>query len=465
LATPRSPHSGSGLIRTMKVAGLLTALGFWFFGYGQAVNRVSDATAGLQTTGGHSNRARISADGRFIAFDSYATNFVPGDTRPIIRVFVHNRSTGTTKFVSGAMGGSHPDDNNSVTAALSADGRYIVFASGVTNLVPGDTNQQTDIFVYDRLTEETKRVNVASDGAQAFGGPSASPSISADGRFVAFASSAVNLVPGDTNGLKDIFVHDRQTGATTRVSVATGGGQPAGGGSDHSAISADGRFIAFDSDATDLVPDDTNGFADIFVHDRVTGTTQRVSVDTGGAQAVGGDSRHPAISADGRFVAFHSEATNLGPGDTNEFADIFVHDRVAGTTQRVSVDTGGGQAIGGHSFFPSISADGRYVAFQSDATNLVPNDTNGKRDIFVHDRQTGATTRVSVATGGGQALGGGAARPSISADGRYVAFESGATNLVPDDTNDLTDIFVHDRETNRTTRVSMVTDDTASKAP
>jgi Tol biopolymer transport system component len=179
---------------------------------------------------------------------------------------------------------------------------------------------------------------------------------------------------------------------------------------------------------------------------------------------VGGSSTQPAISADGRFVAFASEATNLVPGDTNGFADIFVHDTVKGTIQRVSVASGGAQAVGGHSFYPSISADGRFVAFNSDATNLVPNDTNNSWDIFVHDRVTGTTRRVSAATGGAQADAG-SARPSISADGRYVAFESGATNFVPDDTNDLTDIFVYDRERKSTTRVSVVTDDTASKAP
>jgi Tol biopolymer transport system component len=194
----------------------------------------------------------------------------------------------------------------------------------------------------------------------------------------------------------------------------------------------------------------------------VKGTTQRVSVAAGGAQALGGDSTQPSISADGRYVAFASEATNLVPADTNGLTDIFVHDRDKGSTERVNVAAGGVQAVGGHSFYPAISADGRYVAFVSDAANLVPGDTNNSWDIFLHDRQTGTTERVSVGGGGSQADAG-SARPSISGDGRYVAFESGAMNLVPGDTNDVVDIFVHDRRTNKTTRVSLLTEEIASK--
>ena len=213
---------------------------------------------------------------------------------------------------------------------------------------------------------------------------------------------------------------------TERVSVASNGGQ-ADSSSVNPAVSADGRFVAFESDASNLVGGDTNGLNDIFVHDRQTGTTERVSVATGGTEA-NGVSYTPAISADGRFVAFYSNATNLVGGDTNGTSDVFVHDRQTGTTERVSVATGGAEANGGSST-AAISADGRFVAFHSDATNLVSGDTNGARDIFVHDRQTGTTERVSVATGGAQANSG-SANPAISADGRFVAFYSVATNLV-----------------------------------
>jgi Tol biopolymer transport system component len=361
-----------------------------------------------------------------------------------------------------ATGGGTPANGASVAAVLTADGRYVAFASEADNIMPGDANLFRDIFVRDLQTGKTERVSVHTNGTEAVNGHSSSPSISADGRYVAFDSSAINLVGGDTNGLLDIFVHDRQSRATVRVNVSTEKYQAFGGQSYHPAISGDGRYVAFVSDATNLVPGDTNKMPDVFVHDRVKGTTQRVSVADGGAQGEGGTSNQPAISGDGRYVVFASEATNLVPGDTNGLSDIFVHDTVKAATQRVSVANSDAQAVGGHSFYPSITPDGRFVAFVSDATNLVPKDTNSSWDIFVHDRQTGTTSRASVASGGTQADAG-SARPSISADGRYVAFESGAMNLVPNDTNDVVDVFVHDRQINKTARVSVVTDETTGK--
>src|SRR5437773_6921896 len=195
---------------------------------------------------------------------------------------------------------------------------------------------------------------------------------------------------------------DAQT--TERVRVASGGTE----GNDASsgfALSADGRFVAFQSDATNLVAGDTNGATDVFVHDRQTGMTERVSVASDGTQA-NNVSSYPALSADGRFVAFQSDATNLVAGDTTGATDVFVHDRQTGTTERVSVASGGGTQgtgnSGGFFAFPALSADGRLVAFQSDATNLVAGDTNGATDLFGHDRQAGTTERVSVPSGGRQ---------------------------------------------------------------
>jgi|GEM_PF-1585857 len=224
-----------------------------------------------------------------------------------------------------------------------------------------------------------QRVSVASGGTQG-NGDSGCPSISADGRYVAFQSYASNLVPGDTNGTWDVFVHDRLTGQTTRVSVASDGTQ-GNGDSECPSISADGRYVAFASLASNLVPGDTNGTWDVFVHDRLTGQTTRVSVASGGAQGNSG-SWCPSISADGRYVAFQSYASNLVPGDTNGVLDVFVHDRLTGQTTRVSVASDGTQGDS-YSFGSSISADGRYVAFSSLASNLVPGDTNDKPDIFV----------------------------------------------------------------------------------
>jgi Tol biopolymer transport system component len=294
--------------------------------------------------------------------------------------------------------------------------------------------------VHDRRTGKTTRVSVASDGTGA-NFNSYSPALSADGRFVAFDSWASNLVDDDTEGWSDIFVHDRRTGKTTRVSVANNGTKGDSSSFDP-AISADGRFVAFSSFASNLVTDDTNAAPDVFVHDRKIGQTTRVSVATGGGQA-NNYSVVPQLSGDGRYVAFGSDASNLVADDTNGAGDIFVHDRQTGRTTRVSVATGGAQA-NALSFSPAISANGRYVAFSSFASDLVTDDTNGAPDVFVHSLQTGQTTRVSVANSGTQGDSS-SFYPAISADGRFVAFSSFASNLVPDDTNNELDIFVRDR--------------------
>ena len=226
-----------------------------------------------------------------------------------------------------------------------------------------------------------------------------SPSISAEGRYVAFASLATDLVPGDSNELCDVFVHDQQTGDTFLVSVASNGTQ-GNGDSNRPSISADGRYVAFESWASNLVPGDTNHNYDVFVHDRQTGQTERVSVASDGTQG-NGFCTSPSISADGRHVAFTSEASNLVAADTNDAGDVFVHDRQTGQTERVSVASDGTQG-NGFCASPSISADGRYTAFRPEASNLVRGDANDIEDIFVHDRQTGQTVRISVASQGSQ---------------------------------------------------------------
>jgi Tol biopolymer transport system component len=340
--------------------------------------------------------------------------------------------------VSVASGGSHGDDDSNFPS-INADGRYVAFRSDAKYLVAGDTNGVQDIFIHDTQTVTTTRVSVHSSGAQGNGSCNLS-SINADGRYVAFDSAATNLVADDTNSRDDIFIHDTQTDTTTRVSVVSGGTQSEGGNSNYPSISGDGRYVAFESFADNLVADDTNGWADIFRHDTQTDTTTRVSVVSGGDQG-GNISFYPSISADGRYVAFVSRATNLVAGDTNDKDDVFIHDMQTGTTTRVSVDSNGTQGDGqSGGFNPSISADGRYVAFESAATNLVPGDTNGAEDVFIHDTQTGTTTRVSVDSEGAQGDGD-SCELSISADGRYVAFESLASNLVAFDYNVSWDVF------------------------
>ena len=351
----------------------------------------------------------------------------------------------TITRVSVGEGGNQAN-SGSRTPSISADGRFVAFTSFATNLVPSDSNNQGDIFVRDTLINTTTLISVDSERlinqANRF---SDNPSISADGRFVAFESDANNLV-WDTNNSADIFVRDTFTKTITRVSVDSAGNQ-AIGGSVSPSISADGRFVAFESAANNLVPGDTNNSTDIFVRDTIANTTILVSLDSAGNQTKFNSSSNPTISADGRFVAFQSDAFNLVPGDTNNRSDIFVRDLSTNTTTRVSVDSTGNQANGG-SAEPSISADGRFVAFQSDAFNLVPENTPSGSDIFVRDRFTNATTLVSI--GLGNEANDYSFSPSISADGRFVAFISRASNLVPGDTNNNNDIFVRDLLTSTT---------------
>ncbi|MBA2570626.1 MAG: PD40 domain-containing protein [Chloroflexi bacterium] len=378
----------------------------------------------------------VSADGRYVTFESFASDLVANDTNGALDVFVRDRQTGITKRVSVSSAGSEAN-SYSRDPSISADGRYVAFESGANNLVANDTNGKTDIFVRDHLTGLTKRVSVSSGEGQA-NSHSFQPSISADGRHVAFMSKARDLVANDTNGALDVFVRDRREGSTRRVSISSGEGQ-ADSGSSYPSISADGRYVAFESTASDLVANDTNGALDVFVRDRREGTTRRMSISSGEGQADSGSS-YPSISADGRYVAFQSSASDLIADDTNGSYDVFVRDRQQGETRRVSISSAGIEGDRS-SFVPSISADGRYVAFHSAARNLVANDTNGKADVFVRDRQQGVTRRVSLTSSGSQAderswL------PSISADGRYVAFESDASNLVANDTNGRFDVFV-----------------------
>lgn len=379
-------------------------------------------------------------------------------------------------------------DRPSFTAGISADGRYVAFTSLATNLVPGDTNERQDAFVYDRRTGDTERVSVSSGGAQAEPGPnpdggSAALDLSADGRFVLFRSDASNLVPRDTNGESDAFIRDRRTGKTRRippVGLGVVGGVLSGNGryavldagsnvfrydlrrhrllrlttganswSDGGSVSADGRLVAFTSNASNLVRADTNKLPDVFVRDMRTGKTTRVSVRSDGRQGVGkrysNGSNTPAISSDGRRVAFHSDMRNLVPGDTNGLFDIFVHDRVTGKTQRVSVSSTGRQSNAESGGGESFSLDGRFVAFSSLATNLVAKDHNDINDVFVRDLKTNRTRLVSLGMHGqGDDASWVGLGSAFTRDGRYLLFASWAANLVPGDTNRVADVFVRE---------------------
>jgi len=377
-----------------------------------------------------------------VAFFTWAANLVANDTNTIWDVFLRDRQTETTERVSVSTAGDQ-GDGYSLGGSISADGRYVAFESDAANLVFGDTNSTRDVFVRDRQLGTTVRVNVSSEGEQA-NGYSGGGAISADGRYVVFKSDAANLVSGDTDVFDDLFVRDLNAGTTERVNVSTAGVQ-ANNETSLGAISGDGRYVAFSSSATNLVDNDTYGYRDIFVRDREAETTERVSVSTAGDQATD-DSYSCAISADGRFVAFGSDAINLVADDTNDKRDVFVRDRLASTTERVSVSTEGAQGDGA-SGQVSISDDGRFVAFLSSATNLVPDDTNEVSDIFVRDREAGVTTRANLTSTGAQSFGWSNDYPAISGDGRFVSFISSASDLVPDDTNGQYDVFLRDRQT------------------
>ena len=408
-------------------------------GLAQDTTRVSTGPTGFQ---GNSNSlwGTTSADGRYVAFESFASNLVLNDANfHLPDVFVKDRVTGLTVIVSVDSAGAQ-GDSGSLAPTISADGRYVAFESLASNLVPGDSNATWDVFVHAIETGTTVRASVASSGAEANQG-SRLAALSADGRFVAFESDASNLVRGDANGVRDVFVHDLATGTTERVSV------DASGASAQPSVSGDGRFVAYRSSAANLVPGDTNGVDDVFVFDRVLRQTTRASVAWGGAQ-VGAASRMPSISSDGRYVAFESDASDVVPGDANGASDVFVHDLVTGATERVSLASSGVEGNGPSTkqCVPQISTDGRFVAFDSAASNLVPGDTNNATDCFVHDRFTGATERVNVAATGVQA--GGARSAALSSDGRFVAFESLAANLVAGDNNNAFDVFLRDRGPN-----------------
>jgi len=292
----------------------------------QRTERASVAADGTgPEAGSFSGQPSLSADGRFVAFSSNACNLVPLTGCGHSQVYAHDRQTGSTKLLSAAPDGT-PGNEDSSTPALSTDARFVAFTSNATNLVGDDTNDRSDVFVFDQVSGAIQRVSIGSDGHEG-DNDSFGPSISADGRYVAFTSVATNLIPGDTNGALDVFIRDRDAdangtfdepgaGKTSIIRVSVGSDGTEGHGESFGpAMSADGRLIAFTSSADNLTADDTNAVPDVLVHDQGTGVTVRVSVSTEGAQAndVSGSA---TISADGRFVAFSSRASNLVPGDT-----------------------------------------------------------------------------------------------------------------------------------------------------
>lgn len=420
------------------------------------IERGSVDSNGVQGNG-LSEIPAVNANGCIVAFKSFADNLIGigNDNNGFVDVFVRDRGVGTTKRIPNKpFTGTDPNDPSN-PPALDALGDIVAFGSLSYNLAPNtpfpDINQQPDMFVYDRLADVTEILSLALEGEGGGGVPDQPPSVSADGRLVVFTSAADDLVQGDSNQTNDVILFDRDTRLRELISQTTTGSQlgiSGNGSSGGGAISADRCKVAFYSHASNIVAGDTNDDRDVFVRDRCLQFTERVNVSNAGQQAGRPSDRQlapveypPAISADGRFVAFVSDQRDLDDIDSGGFFNVFVRDREPpGTTMRVSKGLGGERANGA-SKSPSMSEDGRFVVFQSDASNLIDGDGNGHTDIFVVDRDSGEIRRVSV-SGAGDEGNGDSIAPQLSADGTTIVFQSYATNLVPDDTNLVGDIFI-----------------------
>ena len=385
----------------------------------------------FQPEGGDSQAPDVDRIGYRIAFVSEARISFK-DTNDHADVYLYDLRNGGYELASISDSGEVGDDASggffSPHVSIDDRGSLIAFSSDAENLVPDDNNADEDVFVYDADNHTIERISIAGDGSEA-NSYSERPVLSGNGRYVGYLSTATNLVANDSDDFYDVYVYNRLTGETELVSVATGGGS---GNADSSydqrmALSYDGRFVAFASEASNLVPDDTNFVEDVFVYDRVDGTMERVSVASDGTEGddySGEFESRVSISDDGRFVAFDSFAENLVPDDTNFDTDVFVHDRLTGITERVSV-SGSGAEGNGWSAFPSLSGDGRYVTFVSAASNLIADDANGREDLFIYDRRNGAIERVITAPDGSSGNGF-SYNANLSGNGRFVVFDSDA---------------------------------------
>jgi Tol biopolymer transport system component len=399
---------------------------------------VSVSSQGEQADGS-SDFPDITPDGRFVVFDSGAENLVANDNNVFRDVFIHNRNTGKTRRVSVTSSGEQSESDDSSDASVSSDGRFVVFTSFADDLVNSDNNTFVDVFIHDRRTGKTRRIS-RKDGAVP-DGHSSDPKISGNGMFVVFASDAENLTFNDDNELEDVFIYNRRTKKIRLVSLRSNEAQTADDRSYFPTVSRDGTRVAFVSSDEDLVPGDDNTEQDVFLRNRKTGRTRRLSVSSNGDQADSGSSR-PTISDNGNVVTFESHSTDLVGNDENMQEDIFVHVIATHRTRRVSLLSNGDEFEGGGCEDAVISTNGRFVAFESRATNLPGVHPDSDEDVLIHDRRTGRTRLLNRDSDGNQGGDGDSSDPAISGDGRVVAFESLVEDLVPEDDNTFSDIFV-----------------------
>jgi Tol biopolymer transport system component len=499
-----------------------------------AVTLVSVASGASATGNGRSIDPVLDDLGGYLAFTSYATDLVPGfsGSPNAANVYLHSRASATTTLVShvpaaAATAGAGFSEN----PVISGDGGHVAYESSAHDVVAGltGTGFGEDVYRWSRLADTTVLVSHTAASTTEYSARAGSPTISDDGAWIAFSSSAATHVTGgtDTNNVPDVFLWDAASGALTLVSHAAasattaadlGGdaaivsddgarvvfrsmahdlvtgqvdagvdldifvwtratgamalasrssssaGTGADGRSDYPSISGDGAWIAFESTATDLVAGDANGASDAFLFSTASGTVTLASAEPGGSAGTD-ESWRAEIAASGSHVAYTSLATDLAAGvvDTNGASDVFLFDRAAGTSELASARGGLASATAGGpsepSAFPptSVSADGRRIAFVSRATNLVPGqvDTNGANDVFVRDRDTGTTVLVSHAAGAPATTAAGASfAPVLSADGEWVAFVSNAADVSGTDGNGLPDVFLHHLETGAVQLVS-----------
>jgi Tol biopolymer transport system component len=412
---------------------------------------VSVNGSGSDSGNGYSTDPVFDPSGTKLAFQSLASDLGSTDSNENYDVYVRDLASGGTTLVSVNATGTDSGNHPSSAPEFSPDGTKVAFHSEASDLVPGDTDDAEDIFVRDLTTSTTTLITPAASGING----SRSPVFSPDGTRLVFVSDADNLVPNDANGWGDIFIYDLASATTNLVSLNAAGTTSADDVSGEPRFDPTGTKIAFFSRATDLTGiDDFNFTFDAFVRDLSLGTTTLLSINEDGAATGDGWSWPPMFNFDGTKVAFQSSASDLDVRDTNFADDVFVSDLATGTTEVISLDVSGTGSGAHESYGPEFSPTSDQVAFSSLASNLVASDGNNTRDAFIRDLGTGTTTLVSVDTTNSQSGNSESGSLDFSPDGNLIAFESFASNLVPQDSNGRRDLFVRDLSTNTTRLVS-----------